>query len=74
MRQARLEHSTRCGALVFHCDLRERVFERDIFRLGTATTSSPSMLLVVIGLRYASRSVRNRSVSAAHRGSIVSCR
>lgn len=43
MRQARFEHSTKCGALVFHCDLRERVFERDIFRLGTATTVSPSM-------------------------------
>ena len=39
--QARFEHSTRCTALVFHCDRRDRVFERDIFRFGTATTSSP---------------------------------
>ena len=80
MRQARLLHSTRWTALVFHCDRRERVFERDIFRLGTATTSSPSTFLVVIADAHdydssqASRSVRNRSVSAAHRGSIVSCR
>jgi hypothetical protein len=46
LRQARFEHSTRWTALVFHCDLRARVFDRDIFRLGTATTSSPSVLLV----------------------------
>ena len=36
-RQARLEHSARVGAAVFHWARRERVFDRDILRLGTAT-------------------------------------
>lgn len=36
-RQARLEHSVRVGAVVFHWARRERVFDRDILRLGTAT-------------------------------------
>src|SRR5439155_26178513 len=70
LRHARFEHSTRCGALVFHCDRRERVFERDILRLGTATTTSPPTNPGT----YSSRSSPNRSVSAAHRGSMVSCR
>jgi hypothetical protein len=36
-RQARLEHSASVGAVVFHWARRERVFDRDILRLGTAT-------------------------------------
>ncbi len=40
-RHALFEHGTKCTAVAFHCDRRERVFERDIFRLGTATTTSP---------------------------------
>ena len=36
-RQARFEQATSVGAVAFHCDRRERVFERDIRRFGTAT-------------------------------------
>jgi hypothetical protein len=36
-RQARFEHAARVGTPVFHWDRRERVFDRDILRLGTAT-------------------------------------
>ena len=36
-RQARLEHATRVGAVAFHWARRERVFDRDILRFGTAT-------------------------------------
>jgi hypothetical protein len=43
---ARLEHDTRCTALVFHWARRERVLERDIFRFGTATTGSPHQHLL----------------------------
>jgi hypothetical protein len=32
-----LEHSARVGTVVFHWARRERVFDRDILRLGTAT-------------------------------------
>jgi hypothetical protein len=42
-RQARFEHGARVGAEVFHCARRERVFDRDIRRLGTATTISPKV-------------------------------
>ncbi|ODV05102.1 MAG: hypothetical protein ABT15_19205 [Pseudonocardia sp. SCN 73-27] len=35
--QARLEQATRVGAVAFHCARRERVLDRDIRRLGTAT-------------------------------------
>lgn len=34
-------------AVVFHCDRRERVLERDIFRFGTAT--SVPLLFDVLG-------------------------
>jgi hypothetical protein len=44
-RQARFEHATSVGAAAFHCDRRERVFARDIRRLGTATVD----LLATIG-------------------------
>jgi hypothetical protein len=37
-RQALFEHSTRTAAVAFHWERRARVFERDIFRFGTATT------------------------------------
>lgn len=40
-RQARFEQATRVGGVAFHWARRERVFERDIFRFGTATTGSP---------------------------------
>lgn len=36
-RQARFEHGAKVGAVVFHWDRRERVFDRDILRFGTAT-------------------------------------
>jgi hypothetical protein len=36
-RQARFEHAARVGAVVFQWARRERVFDRDILRLGTAT-------------------------------------
>ena len=36
-RHARFSHVVSVGAVAFHCDRRERVFERDIRRLGTAT-------------------------------------
>ncbi len=39
-RHAALAQVTRVGAEVFHCDRRERVLLRDIFRFGTATTIS----------------------------------
>jgi len=35
--QAGLAHDTRAGAVVFHWARRDRVFDRDILRLGTAT-------------------------------------
>jgi hypothetical protein len=40
-RHARFEQATRVGALAFHWDRRVRVFERDIFRFGTATAATP---------------------------------
>jgi hypothetical protein len=36
-RQARFEHGARVGAVAFHWARRERVFDRDILRFGTAT-------------------------------------
>jgi hypothetical protein len=36
-RQARFEHAASVGAVVFHWARRERVFDRDILRFGTAT-------------------------------------
>jgi hypothetical protein len=36
-RHARLEQATSVGAVAFHCARRERVFDRDIRRFGTAT-------------------------------------
>jgi len=47
--QARFEQVTRVGADAFHWDRRERVFERDIFRFGTATTSSPRQTRYILG-------------------------
>jgi hypothetical protein len=38
--QARFGQVTRVGALVFHCERRARVFEREVFRFGTATAYS----------------------------------
>lgn len=38
--QARFGHVTSVGADVFHCDRRERVLLREVFRFGTATTCS----------------------------------
>lgn len=35
--QARFEQAARVGAVAFHWDRREWVFDRDILRLGTAT-------------------------------------
>jgi hypothetical protein len=32
-------HSTRVGAVVFHCERRCRVLLRDFFRFGTATSA-----------------------------------
>jgi hypothetical protein len=34
---ARLLQATSVGTVVFHCERRERVLLRDIFRFGTAT-------------------------------------
>ncbi|OLR91570.1 hypothetical protein BJP25_25740 [Actinokineospora bangkokensis] len=51
-RHARFEQGTRCTAAAFHCERRERVLERDIFRLGTATTDSPLDELLVQDLRW----------------------
>ena len=39
-RQARFEHGASVGAVAFHCERRERVFDRDMRRFGTATTIS----------------------------------
>lgn len=39
-RQAALAHVTSVGAAIFHWERRERVLERDILRLGTATSNS----------------------------------
>jgi hypothetical protein len=56
-RQARFEHGASVGAVAFHCERRERVFDRDMRRLGTATTISrfsyrrPTLLGVAIGIR-----------------------
>jgi len=36
-RQARFEQVTSVGTAAFHCARRERVFDRDIRRFGTAT-------------------------------------
>jgi hypothetical protein len=47
-RQARFSQATRVGAAAFHCARRERVFDRDIRRLGTATID---LLAVVQGVR-----------------------
>jgi len=44
-RQARFEQATSVGTAAFHCARRERVFDRDIRRLGTATAN----LLAVSG-------------------------
>jgi hypothetical protein len=38
-----LEQGARAGAEAFHCERRERVLDRDIRRLGTATTISPNI-------------------------------
>jgi hypothetical protein len=46
-RQARFSQATRVGAAAFHCARRERVFDRDIRRFGTATSD----LLAVLGQR-----------------------
>jgi hypothetical protein len=35
--QARFEQVASVGTVVFHCERRERVLLRDIFRFGTAT-------------------------------------
>jgi len=35
--QARFGQGTSVGALVFHCDRRDRVLLREVFRFGTAT-------------------------------------
>jgi hypothetical protein len=45
-RQARFSQATSVGAAAFHCARRERVFDRDIRRLGTATVD----LLAVVGV------------------------
>jgi hypothetical protein len=37
---ARFGQRTNVGAEVFHCDRRDRVLLRDIFRFGTATSYS----------------------------------
>lgn len=39
-------HVTSCGAVVFHCARRDLVLLRDIFRLGTATST-----LLILALR-----------------------
>jgi hypothetical protein len=61
-RHARFEHSARVGAVAFHWDRRARVFERDIFRFGTATTNTPRHTLSV-GAPALLISVRSASVS-----------
>ncbi len=43
-RHARFEHVTSVGAVAFHCARRERVFDRDIRRLGTATVDLLAVL------------------------------
>jgi hypothetical protein len=52
-RHARFEQATRTGAVAFQFARRERVFERDIFRFGTATTASPRHTLVAVRERTA---------------------
>jgi hypothetical protein len=60
-RQARFEHGASTGAVAFHCERRERVFDRDILRFGTATTISrfsyrgPTLLAVRIDGRVGIR-------------------
>jgi hypothetical protein len=39
--QARFGQGDRVGAVAFHIERRERVLEREVFRFGTATVSSP---------------------------------
>ena len=65
-RQARFAQATSVGAAAFHCARRERVFDRDIRRFGTATVD----LLAVVREGH---SAGRRSRRAAHRGSSVSC-
>ena len=43
--QARFEQVTSVGAVAFHCDRRDRVFERDIRRFGTATMDLLAVVL-----------------------------
>src|SRR5690606_21966498 len=43
---ARFGHGTRCTGAAFHCERRDRVFERDIFRFGTATVTTPQVSLM----------------------------
>jgi hypothetical protein len=38
---ARFGHNTSVGAVVFHCDRRDRVLLREVFRFGTATSITP---------------------------------
>jgi hypothetical protein len=38
---ARFGQGTSVGALVFHCDRRDRVLLREVFRFGTATSVTP---------------------------------
>ena len=74
-RQARLEQATSVGAVAFHCDRRERVFDRDILRFGTATIDLLAISVVPDrwAIRRSCHSADRRSRRAAHRGSSVSC-
>jgi hypothetical protein len=50
---------TNVGALVFHCERRERVLLRDILRLGTATSAllSFSGAVLAAGLVFGIKSI-----------------
>src|SRR3954451_1512584 len=58
--QARFGHGESDGADAFHCDRRERVLARDIFRFGTATSVLLWVVccLVVAGVRRRGEPVR----------------
>jgi hypothetical protein len=64
--QARFGHGTSVGALVFHCDRRERVLLREVFRFGTAMS-----VYSCVASSCSARSAKD--ASAAQRGSGSSC-
>ena len=50
--------ATSVGALVFHCDRRDRVLLREVFRFGTATSVTPSSWVVLRCARCPRRPAR----------------